>query len=489
MDRLHWILLPRRAAPLATLGLAGLLAIGLLAVPPGSPRTVVSHPTTPRPQSDAAPRPPRVLPSVEPAALVERPPRRDQPLQPVEFPCDETATAGPLLVAPSSPPTSPVEPPAPLVPPADAKPARPSEPSLAATPPPPPAASPLWTEFEPLARSDQMEQIAREADRHTRHGFELASKKAFFSARAEFIQALRLIAQGLDVERRTRVHGQSLADAIAAMDEADDFLPTGSHLEAQLDLPGIVAGHRTPALKDVRPEDLNACEALRRYFRFAQEQFSVAAGGEVAGSMALHALGKLSAARAGQMPAAEPKAVTFYQAALVVCPENALAANDLGVLLARAGRLADAQAVFQHSLAIQDHPTTRHNLALVASRTGGYPHFRASDNGTVPLDPRAPVAATSHAAGGPPSPDPTQLVRWIQPDEFARSYGQTPDARQPPPPAPPVATPSPPPSAPASQADRPSGFWSKFLFGGKKKPMTSPLPSGRGAGGEGAARF
>ena len=41
------------------------------------------------------------------------------------------------------------------------------------------------------------------------------------------------------------------------------------------------------------------------------------------------------------MPAAEPKAMVFYQAALLVMPRNSMAANDLGVLLARSGYFAE----------------------------------------------------------------------------------------------------------------------------------------------------
>ena len=64
-------------------------------------------------------------------------------------------------------------------------------------------------------------------------------------------------------------------------------------------------------------------------------QFAAAAGHEVAGSMALNALGKLHDAMAhkksGPVPAAEPKAMVYYQAAMLAYPKNFMAANDLGV--------------------------------------------------------------------------------------------------------------------------------------------------------------
>ena len=99
-------------------------------------------------------------------------------------------------------------------------------------------------------RSEQLEQVARQADRQTRHGFELAGRGAYFAARSEFIGALRLVAEGLDTEQKTDVHGRALAAALTAMKEAEDFLPGGSRLEADLDLPGIIAAHATPVLKD-----------------------------------------------------------------------------------------------------------------------------------------------------------------------------------------------------------------------------------------------
>ena len=59
---------------------------------------------------------------------------------------------------------------------------------------------------EAKPRSEQLEAIARQADRHVRHGFDLAGKGAYFAARAEFVAALRLLAQGLDAEYQTKAH-------------------------------------------------------------------------------------------------------------------------------------------------------------------------------------------------------------------------------------------------------------------------------------------
>ena len=114
--------------------------------------------------------------------------------------------------------------------------------------------------------------------------------------------------------------------------------------------------------------------ALKCYFTFAQEQFAAAAGREVAGSMALHALGKLHAALAQKkgtpIVAPESKAMVFYQAALLVYPKNYMAANDLGVLLAQCGNYADARAMLEHSLSLCRQSTSWQNLAVVYRQLG-----------------------------------------------------------------------------------------------------------------------
>ena len=112
------------------------------------------------------------------------------------------------------------------------------------------SASPLKIAAADSQRSEQLEQIARQADRQTRHGFELAGRGAYFAARLEFLGALKLVAEGLDTQQKTGVHGRALTAALTALKEADDFLPGGSRLEADLDLPRIIAAHVTPVLKN-----------------------------------------------------------------------------------------------------------------------------------------------------------------------------------------------------------------------------------------------
>src|SRR4051812_6652490 len=80
----------------------------------------------------------------------------------------------------------------------------------------------------------------------TQRGYHLAQRGAFFAARTEFIQVLRRVAQAKDTSVGTDEHSRQLAAGLRAMDEADDFVPQGAQLEAELDVRKVASAHRTP---------------------------------------------------------------------------------------------------------------------------------------------------------------------------------------------------------------------------------------------------
>ena len=265
------------------------------------------------------------------------------------------------------------------------------------------------------------------------------------------MRALRLVAQGLDAEHQTALHSRSLAAGLTAVKEAEDFIPDGSRLEADLDISAIIDGHRTPVLKNTETETLTPLLALKCYFSFAQEQLAAAAGREVAGSMALHALGKLHSALAipnsSLVRAPEPKAMAFYQAALLVYPQNFMAANDLGVLLARCGNFHQARAFLEHGLSIHQQSTGWHNLALVYRQLGQTGLARRAQQQSAAAH-RAETArrkALQNSAHGP--------VRWVDPHTFAQTNANTPPSLQAMPARPKTAGTKP--TQPAPTANRP----------------------------------
>lgn len=279
------------------------------------------------------------------------------------------------------------------------------------------------------ARSERLERIAQDADRHTQRAFELASRGARYSAQAELVRALRLVSQGLDSERQCRVYSESLGVGLKALEEVEDFIPTGSQLESDLPLREIVARHQTTILKQENlkqgevPMLPTPIEAVGLYLRYAQEQLAMAVGGEVAGSMALHGLGKLYATEKGtELNIATSQAIVCFRAAATVCPQNYLAHNDLGVLLAQNGRLEDARAVFEKSVTLRPHPTTMANLVKVYQTLG-------QKQQAAEMQARLAGFQSSKSTASKIVP----IVDWVSPEQFSETYAKTPDARQLPP--------------------------------------------------------
>ncbi|WP_297032435.1 polysaccharide biosynthesis/export family protein [Thermogutta sp.] len=248
----------------------------------------------------------------------------------------------------------------------------------------PPAPLPL--EVLGLRRSAKLELVAQQADSLTEKGYDLAGRGAYFAARAQFRAALVVIAQGLDAEEATSRHVSALSRAWTALSEAEDFLGPPHGLIDQAALSEIIARHETPILKDQTFVQLTALDAFRNYLAYAQDLFAQAQGHEVAGSMALRGLGKLYMAMA-EVPhpgIREPlaQAVVFFQAAILVCPENYMAANDLGVLFARGNRWAEAYQVLMYAARIRADDTVLLNLAKVRQKLGTGNAF--SGNSFVP---------------------------------------------------------------------------------------------------------
>lgn len=163
--------------------------------------------------------------------------------------------------------------------------------------------------------------------------------------------------------------------------------------------------------------------ALKCYFTFAQEQLASAGGREVAGSMALHALGKLHNALAQKKGAAVvapgSKAMVFYQAALLVYPSNYMAANDLGVLLAQSGNYADARAMLEHSLSLCRQATGWQNLAVVYGQLGQTAlAVRAGRQATL-------LRQTEIARRQAAAASANEVVRWVDPQTFAQTSTNT----------------------------------------------------------------
>lgn len=276
-----------------------------------------------------------------------------------------------------------------------------------------------------------MQAVNRQAELAIRRAYHLAERGALYSARADFIQALGTIAQALDLKSQTREHTEALAAGLTALEEAEDFVPTGSRLEADIDIAMLIRAHRTPACKEMDPGGLFSVTVLQHYYTYAQEQLALAAGTQEAASMALFGLGKTYSTLALEktMPAAvaEPKAMVFHWAALSSHAGNFLAANELAVLEARWGQYTTARSLLQYSLAIVPNSTVWRNLASVHRQLG---EVELADLAMRESD----IAQQREATAKPGNPEgivPSSDVEWLDTKAFAATSRSEIDSQKP----------------------------------------------------------
>ena len=234
--------------------------------------------------------------------------------------------------------------------------------------PPPPVSTPYVSSEE----SRHLAIISKRAQEHVDYGFDLAERGALYSAELEFSQALQLVAQALDAYHHNQKHSKAVAAGLTALREADDFVPRAG--QPPIKLEDAIAGHKTPVWRTGETEDVPPLIAMQRYYAYAQQQFMVAAGKDQSAAMALYGMGRLQTSLANEYGVkkvtAGPKAMALYQATIGVDPQNYLAANELGVMLARYGQLRDAEAVLRQSVAVAPRPENLKNLSEVYERMG-----------------------------------------------------------------------------------------------------------------------
>lgn len=263
----------------------------------------------------------------------------------------------------------------------------------------------------PRPRNSALQSVSQRVHQQVRYAFSLAGRGATHSARVELTDALKLVAMAQDADEGTTRHNEAMIAGLTAMREADDFAVRDSQTDLRIDVARLVSTHKTPLLKNAVGPATSPIEALQAYYGYARQQLVIAGGHEIGASMALYGMARIQMAIGGQQGMNGPKAITLHQAALAVDANNYLAANELGVLLARYGQLQEAEAALRHSVAISSQPETWRNLAEVHRRQGQVQlEAEARQHGDEQL--------AARRSGRAPNPTASGIVDWVDPATF-----------------------------------------------------------------------
>ena len=276
-----------------------------------------------------------------------------------------------------------------------------------------------------------------------REGLALVDRGAIYSGRNLFLRSLSMLAEARDMSSGSCIHSRMLENARDALKCGEDFATQGDRLASEIDVDHLARVHRLNILP-ATAESATPWVARHLYHDYARKQLAGAVGKSPAASLALYGIGKAAAlqARHGADNRARfmAQAITIHQAALDADPKNYLAANELGVLLARNQRWSDARAMFQFAARLRDDPLIWRNLAKTHQQLG-----------------ETQLAQSASArAGGHSRIVPRPTVQWVPPEQFAATQAPGPASRM----SSPVATPATPEPADASPR---SAQWNGWL--------------------------
>lgn len=206
--------------------------------------------------------------------------------------------------------------------------------------------------------------------RRMNYAFDLAQRGATYSATTEFQAVLGLCALELDSRDGGTSHRDALRQGFIALDEADQFSGDQVDWHDSADVRRVAAGHSTPLLNRPGQPPVDSIQAVQAYYAYAEQRLYFASAGLPGASMAYYGMGRTLTVPGSHVVHAAGKSALLYRVALGVSPQNVLAGNELGVLLAQHGQLAEAERILQYCVATKPSPGVYRNLAVVYQRKG-----------------------------------------------------------------------------------------------------------------------
>ena len=215
--------------------------------------------------------------------------------------------------------------------------------------------------------------VENRAKEHITYGKSLARRGSVYSARQEFLQAIRLIADSNDATSQSRSYSTKLTNGLRALEESEDFVKAGGQ-SLGVDMQSIIETHATSLIPAERLSTISPIQAMQTYYAYATSELSQAIGNSTVASEAFHAMGKLTTSStqlgASGKSTDRAMAIVMHAAALSADGDNYRSSNELGVLMANNGRWAQAKDFFIQSLQARQMSATWRNLARTHEKLG-----------------------------------------------------------------------------------------------------------------------
>ena len=236
----------------------------------------------------------------------------------------------------------------------------------------------------PISQMPMNSADTLKAVHHIEYGKTLSRRGAAYTARQEFLSAMQLIAAANDKTSGDNRHSKALRMAMLTIKEAGDFSVASSEQQIQMDVASVVETHRSNVISKAQAANLSPVQAMNRYFARAQEQLDLAGGRSVVSAEVFYCMGKLHTLLSRTQKVLGPyetaESVVYHQAALLSDNQHHRSSNELGVLLARSGRLEQAKLLFERSLMAQPTVRTWQNLAEAHRRLGEVDYANQATN-------------------------------------------------------------------------------------------------------------
>ncbi len=263
-------------------------------------------------------------------------------------------------------------------------------------------------------QTDGMRAASQRSIQMANQAASMMQRGMLFCAKSELIKALTLLTQAWDIQESTTTHSAALTAGLLALQEARDFVSIDGREPVKVAT--VASTHRTQ-LPTRLPAEISPLVAQQHYLAYAQAELTFAASSLPAAAEILYRLGRVQTAIAAHDADSAslnwPQTIVFHQAALATDPNHWLAANELGVIYARYGRLPEAKQLLVRSVSVHPNREGWQNLSVVHRRLG-----------EADLAQRAEAERQLLEGKNGTSSLASDMIRWIDPKAFAASGGE-----------------------------------------------------------------